>query len=208
MDVLKRYGDNSIVASICPKVLDVDPTDASYGYNPAVNAIIDRLKERLEGRCLPRRLSYDPGGNHLPCQVVEATPPGGLSVGAGCPEGRDLIDPNNEDDQQLASAVRDYLREAGSCSAGMSSCEDYRFCRLRALEGADRDRCQNDASEIEDALGYCYVADTVDQQIGNPKLVEACGESQKRLLRFVGRNVPATGSTVFIACAGDAFTHE
>jgi hypothetical protein len=208
LDVLKRYGNNSIVASICPKVLDAGPTDANYGYNPAVNAIIDRLKERFEGRCLPRALSYDQQSNQLPCQVVEATPPGGFSVGAGCPEGRDIVEPEDDNDQRLAAAVRDHLREGGSCGAGTSSCEDYRLCKLKALEGADRDRCQNDASEMEDALGYCYVADTADQQIGNPKLVEQCRESEKRLLRFAGRNVPAQGSTVFIACAGDAYLRE
>jgi hypothetical protein len=208
LDVLKRYGNNSIVASICPKVLDGDPSDANYGYNPAVNAIIERLKEKLTGRCLPRRLFYDQQSHQLPCHVVETTPPEGFSAGAGCPEGRDPIDPNNEKDQRLASAVRDYLRAAGSCGAGASSCEDYRLCRLRALQGPDRDRCQNDASEIEDAVGYCYIADTADQQIGNPELVEECPESERRLLRFVGRNVPARGSAVFIACAGEAFARD
>jgi hypothetical protein len=208
LDVLKRYGNNSIVASICPKVLDVDKDDANYGYNPAVNAIIDRLKEKLEGRCLPRRLSYDEVNNELPCQVVEATPPGGYSVGAGCPEGRELIDPNDHNDRSLATAVHDNLRAAGSCGAGTTSCEQFRLCKLTALQGAARDRCQNDASEMGDVPGNCYVADTIDQKIGNPALVAQCRESEKRLLRFVGTNVPAQGSTVFIACAGDAFQRE
>jgi hypothetical protein len=204
LDVLKRYGDNSIVASICPKVLDADSSDASYGYNPAVNAIIDRLKEKFRGRCLPRRLSYDALTNKLPCQIVEATPPEGTLEGEGCPGGRDPVDPTQEDDRKIAQAVRDHLQEAGSCGSGASSCDGYRLCKLRALDGPDRDRCQNDESEIEDTPGYCYVADTADQKIGNPKLVEQCRESEKRLLRFVGRNVPAHGTTVFIACAGDA----
>ncbi|MBN1612382.1 MAG: hypothetical protein JW940_37475 [Polyangiaceae bacterium] len=208
LDVLKRYGDNSIVASICPKVLDADENDANYGYNPAVNAIVDRLKERIEGRCLPRRLSYDQQTHKLPCQIVEATPPGGYAAAAGCPEGRDAIDPNKDDDQKLADAVRDHLREAGSCGAGTSSCEGFRLCKLQALDGANRDRCQNDPSELEDVVGYCYVADTADQRIGNPKLMEQCRDSEKRLLRFVGRNVPAQGSTVFVACAGDTYLRE
>ena len=50
LQVLKDFGDNSIVASICPK--QVTPvgsadSDPNYGYNPAINAIIARLKEAL-----------------------------------------------------------------------------------------------------------------------------------------------------------------
>jgi len=38
---------NSIVTSICPKDLTGDPTNAGYGYNPATDAIIERIAERL-----------------------------------------------------------------------------------------------------------------------------------------------------------------
>ena len=37
------------------------------------------------------------------------------------------------------------------------------------------------------------------------ELVAQCPAGQKRLLRFVGENTPATGSVTFIACAGDTF---
>ena len=50
--VLKDFGakgtHNSIVASICPKTMDAN--DPSYGYNPAVSAIVNRLKEALQVR--------------------------------------------------------------------------------------------------------------------------------------------------------------
>jgi len=50
LQVLKDLGDNAIVASICPK--QVEPigstdNDPNYGYNPAINALIERLKEVL-----------------------------------------------------------------------------------------------------------------------------------------------------------------
>ncbi len=41
LEVLKDYGDNSIVSSVCPKSLDV--SSSSYGYLPAVDALAARL---------------------------------------------------------------------------------------------------------------------------------------------------------------------
>ncbi len=50
LEVLKDFGDNAIVASICPKLTKPAgsaESDPNYGYNPAVRAIIERLKEAL-----------------------------------------------------------------------------------------------------------------------------------------------------------------
>ncbi|HOU89701.1 MAG TPA: hypothetical protein PLU22_01585, partial [Polyangiaceae bacterium] len=57
LNVLKDFGLNSIVGSVCPKISTGDTAAPGYGYNPAVRAIINRLKERLKGTCLPRALS-------------------------------------------------------------------------------------------------------------------------------------------------------
>src|SRR5690606_16765319 len=55
LEVLKEYGANSIVASICARNV-TDPNAADFGYRPAIAAIVDRLKEQLGDRCLPRPL--------------------------------------------------------------------------------------------------------------------------------------------------------
>jgi len=52
--VLKAFGSNAIVSSICPKNImpangSTPESDPNYGYNPAVMAIVDRLKVRLPG---------------------------------------------------------------------------------------------------------------------------------------------------------------
>jgi hypothetical protein len=50
LQVLKDFGDNAIVASICPKQMKPvgsAQSDPNYGYNPVVDAIIERLKEAL-----------------------------------------------------------------------------------------------------------------------------------------------------------------
>jgi hypothetical protein len=48
LQVLRDYGNNSIVASICPKNPNcADPADINCGYNPVVAALIDRMKAAL-----------------------------------------------------------------------------------------------------------------------------------------------------------------
>jgi hypothetical protein len=37
---------NSVVASICAKDVTGDPSSAGYGYNPAIDALVARMKEK------------------------------------------------------------------------------------------------------------------------------------------------------------------
>ena len=48
LEVLRDFGANSIVSSICPKNTVGDPSADGFGYNPTVGAIVDRLKEVLQ----------------------------------------------------------------------------------------------------------------------------------------------------------------
>src|SRR5690606_18412838 len=113
LQVLRDFGANSIVGSICPKVTD-DRNKADYGYNPAVQAIVDRLAEKLVGACLPRELTLSEEGK-LPCFVVEAKAP------------VDITDPNDtplncaadgrgEPSEQVKNAVRKQLAETKLCA--------------------------------------------------------------------------------------------
>ena len=81
LQVLKAFGDNAIVASICPKnsAQPADPAaDPDYGYNPAVAAIVSRTKAAFRPSCLPRPISTDVDGQ-IPCTVVEVTSTGACS---------------------------------------------------------------------------------------------------------------------------------
>ncbi|HKO51461.1 MAG TPA: hypothetical protein VJV79_27320, partial [Polyangiaceae bacterium] len=109
LQVLKDFGENAIVASICPKVtVTQNPSsDPNYGYNPAVGAIIERLKEVLKGKCLPRPIEttlIDPmdknKGSRVLCKVVEAQR---SDCNCNLP-GRDDVDP------EIIPAVRDQLK--------------------------------------------------------------------------------------------------
>jgi hypothetical protein len=204
LQVLKEFGENSVVASICPKVLS--PTNSpDYGYNPAVKAIIDRLKEALKGKCLPRPLipntddvakdGLEPG--QVPCAVIEAV----LPQGGGC-----VCDPNQnrtglEARPELRTAVLNKLRQGGTCgTSGGTPCDDFCTCELEQLSGQELDACQT--SESPPATpGYCYVEPFADPPIGDPVLVKDCTADSKRLLRFVG-DTPAPGAIALIACLG------
>jgi hypothetical protein len=203
LEVLKFYGDNSIVASICPKVLEgVGQTDANYGYNPAFGAIVDRLKDKLGGRCLPRKLNVDEDGL-LVCQVVEALSSDRFDLQGGCSdlEGRLSLDTSNSEDAALEAALRSALERANQCGNGTTvSCESFTLCKIQQLQGEQLRSCQQDATLDENVFGYCYLAATPDQQIGNPDLLEDCPPSEKRWLRFVGDDVPAAGAPTFVVC--------
>ena len=204
LQVLREFKDNSIVASICPKIVD-DKTKADYGYNPAVKAIIDRLKEALKGKCLPRPLvpnntpdtkdGLEPG--QVPCKVIEAILPQNGACSCNADAKRDVTTP------VLRDAVLNKLREGESCgnAMGQTRCEDFCTCELLQLSGQELAKCQNDASPPT-TPGYCYInAAPNEPHVGAEALVADCSADSKRLLRFVG-DTPAPGAIALVACLG------
>jgi len=72
--VVHALGDHGIAASLCPIQL-ADKEAATYGYKPAVSAIIDRLSIELITQCLPQPLRTDaeramPELPKAPCLVL------------------------------------------------------------------------------------------------------------------------------------------
>ena len=203
LQVLNLFGDNSIVASICPKQLD-NPNASDYGYNPAVAAIVERLKEQLTDACLPRPLAVDADGT-VPCKIVEASP----ETNKACSE----VSAREDVEPAVANVVRKHLRELEKCGgSGGVECDSLRLCYIRALTPDDGDEfVQCLTRESTDANGWCYVDaahmeryglnDQQQQQgIG---LLENCPETQRRKLRFVGDGTPANGTTTYYTCAGE-----
>lgn len=195
LQVLKDFGDNSIVASICPKSTD-NKSSPSYGYNPAVSAIIERLKEVLAGQCVNRPIAFPPGPDGKPdpnaipqCAIVEV-----LANAGGC----GACDPNlgrSEVDAALVKPVINRLKVTGQCTGDGCLPEKYCMCEIDFVK--DRQKCEQSGADPTN-YGWCYV--DAEQNIGNPALVEAC--DPKRQLIFSGNNTPTSGSTVFIACLG------
>jgi hypothetical protein len=206
---------NSIVASICPADVraTTDKGSPGYGYNPAVAALVNRLKEKLKGSCLPRPLAVDPDTYKVPCSVVEVV--GSSGTGGDCDKfckdnKRTPVAPGDP----MRNAVVDSMSRSSLCgTSSTAACNDMCLCVLPQEEGDNLGTCQNADEGTVASLppGYCYV----DPEAGagsNTDLVENCPSTQRRILRFVGNQptavggtaVPLTGALVFTACQGSA----
>lgn len=191
LQVLKGVGESAIVASICPKVSSGDVSAPSFGYSPAVESIVDGLRERLV-QCLPRPLSIADDGT-AQCSVIEALPASACSC--------DLAKNRRPVSATLAAAARRELRESYECGPGSEDqlpCDAFCLCEIGAA--TDMASCQNDPKP--QGTGWCYVDPA--RGIGNPALVAGCPETKRQLVRFAGAETPAPGSNVLVACLGAA----
>ena len=211
LSVLQALGDNAIVASICPKVIEpADPKnpagDANYGYNPAVSAIVERLKTQLAGKCLPRKLKIDDQGQAL-CRVVEAQRPG---KECNCKaDGRAEVASSD-----ITRAVRARLALNGDCGsgAGQTQCNDWCMCEIEQVDAAHLKACQTNQGGVPP--GYCYIddqakvgADASVAQVIDEQLA-LCPTNERHQLHFVdadaAHKTPAQGAFAFIACVGES----
>lgn len=192
LQVLRDYGANSIVASICPKNT-TDPASSDFGYRPAIAAIVDRLSSRLTEKCLPRKLEVREveGGVQASCQIVEADLGGtGCDLGAA----RDAVSP------AVAKHVRERLERTNWCTDADGDCHDYQLCSIQPLAPGTPEYRSCLESDTANGNGWCYVAP--DQGLGDARQVEQCPATEKRKIRFVGKANPRKGSVTFFACAG------
>jgi hypothetical protein len=196
LQVLKGLNDHGIVASICPKVTaSADPaSDPNYGYNPAVAAIIDRLKSALVGTCLPRPLQADPQTHQVLCKVIEAQP-AGATCNCKAP-GRAPVD------SQIVPAVQRELRADGHCgNPGQPLCASFCQCEiLQESSGPALDACRLGLpAPAGSPPGYCYIDDPASPA------VKHCAPNQKRKLQFVSvgeQQTPASGAVAVVTCLG------
>jgi hypothetical protein len=195
--LLRGMGSQGIFGSICPENVTGDTSAPDFGYNPAVNTIIDRLKEALGGQCLPRELTVDDSGN-VPCIVIEAL----TSADAGCSEetGRRTIEetldgqPNPAYNAVLAAQASEFANENWKL-----------FCEIVQLPGNEACLNDPDPKSSAQANGWCYIDGGAETgiPIGNPELVASCPDAEKRLMRFVGAGEGRTGATLIITCSGE-----
>jgi hypothetical protein len=211
------HADNAIVASICPKVSVDGP---SYGYNPAVTAIVDRFAVTLTDQCLPRELEVTSGTNQVPCVVVETRAKNSNGENSlDCQSGGNPSGGRRPVEDAVRNAVQAELVSSGVCyldqtpkaeRRGTVPCSSYSMCEIEQLAGADATECLS-GSPTASKAGYCYV--DPNQDLGDPSLVATCPANQKRRLRFVSNSgpsevpTPMNDTTLFIACIGASHAH-
>lgn len=197
LQVLKDMGKNSIVASICARNLE-NKGAQDYGYRPAVDAIVERLKEALTGSCLPRQLVRDASGK-LPCSVVEARPIP-MTGQPACTATPGRLDPNPN---VIAPAISQ-LKSSGMCDvANKPPCSTFYVCEI-AEAGPD---CHT--GDKPSSPGWCYI-DPANQADDNPGLVKQCPATEKRAIRFVDpdHRTPEHDAIALVACFGAAVPDE
>jgi len=169
-------GAQGIVSSLCP-IHTEDNTagdDPLYGYRPAVNAIVNRLKSALGSQCVPK-LTPDSTGN-VPCLVLVTFGPtsnGPTSEGAcssyGGQNAYSTVDP-----QVLAEFQQAQVAAAGD--AGAASVKNEITCSLNQAAVPAGSNC----ATVSGKVGWCYVTgagitggSTCSQQISysSPQLV-------------------------------------
>lgn len=201
LQVLQDYGENSIVASICPKETQ-DATAADFGYRPAVAAIVERLKEQLVDTCLPRELGVNEDGS-VPCTIVEAAPPAVAGADTVC----ENLGARSSIDDAVREAVIGSLESSGQCGTANNPCEAYRMCEIQQLLASEDtsglDSCLNNP-DTSSGNGWCYIDPA--KGVGSDALVDKCPATERRKLRFVGDGTPANSTVTFVACAGAVFS--
>lgn len=110
----KLMGARGFISSLCP--IHVQPaagqsslTDGLFGYNPAVNGIVDRLKVALGNECIPETLTTDPGTGLAPCLILVSLPAAGAAgscanPGSACDPREGLVGPDVASTTQPAGA--------------------------------------------------------------------------------------------------------
>jgi len=197
LEVLKGFGANAVVASICAKnvvPMGKPSSDLSYGYNPAMSAIMERLKDTFSAKCIPEPLAVTPGDPPtLACKVFEAKYADDATGTCDCSA------PGRSDAPENASAdVADYLRQLGACGSGGISCTGICACEITQLSGDELASCLAGDADNGQSYGFCYVDPA--QGAGSDAAVATCTAADKRLLRFMGDGVPARDAYAFLSC--------
>jgi hypothetical protein len=233
LEVLRGVESAGVVASICPKNVEPEGSPASdpyYGYNPAIAAIVNRMKGLFTAGCLPRPLDRvtiedvdfgraDPAElGTVPCTVLEIQgPEPGGACGACNSAGRA---PLAGAKSAVLPAAREFLRNLGQCGAGgQPSCDSYCMCEIEQLGGDGLLQCLTEGAPAG-LSGFCYVdpaartseaesdgtISPTEQAIidAEEELTARCKYSERRILRFLGDNLPARGATVVLACTGSS----
>jgi hypothetical protein len=204
-------GNQGIVSSLCP--IHVEPatglttlTDPLFGYNPAVNAIIDRLKASLNNTCLPQKLTADTSGN-VPCLILVQS---STQVGAGaCANpgsacdptkgllGPGVVAPGATQPTLTQDILTKFCRSQEAAYPGMPGAmgdpDTYPTCALQQLTtGLNPGDFQNQSCASSKDPGWCYVTGAAAN--GCPQAI------------LFSSGEPPTGSTVSLQCIEQAVT--
>jgi len=206
LSVLRDFGSNSILTSICPK----NPSngdDGNQALHPAASAITARVADALRAApCLAEALPVD-DDSMLACRVVEVTRGENPAPCTNDLPGRTVPD------AELRNLAWDHLEYQGICGGQSGACDELSLCEIKpageTFDSIEYRDCLHLADiDGDPAPGFCYVDAERQPAIGNDDLVSECPPGQKRTIRMVtppGSDVPIPwpDSTILIVCPED-----
>ena len=207
----KLMGGQGFISSLCPIHVapaagDTTTTDPLFGYNPAVNGIVDRLKTSLTNQCLPQQLTQDNEGN-VPCLILVqlATQVGAgacANPGSACNNSQGLLGPGDIPAGGTAPTLtQDILTKfcqteeaAYTGTPGAAGDPDtYPTCALQQLTtGLNSGDFQNGSCAASPQPGWCYV-------------VGAAANGCPQAILFTGAE-PPQGATTSLQCIENSIT--
>jgi hypothetical protein len=180
LSLARSLGKNGVAASICPEdTKDPSPTNARYGYRPAMRAIADRLSLLLGGGCLPRAPKPDATGK-APCLVLEA-----MTGEVGGDDACDRPDQGlSRADPAVLASFRREQAEAGNDLSRVPLCEKVQLTEPGGT------RCTTDPR-----AGWCFVE--------GGEALTATRRSCTSAILFSPKGQPASGHTAYLQCIED-----
>ena len=178
LQVLQGIGDQAIVGSICPANVR-DKSRDDYGFTPAINGVIQKLRPLLREQCLPEALLISSMNGQTACRAIEVF----NASSCNC---------NNEPGRLTArdELLTDEMKALGNCR-----------CEIVQLIGDAQSVCRTQVNPPPNAAnGWCYV-DPAQQGDAVCDLVRSCPADQQRRIRFATSNSePRPGATAFLNC--------
>jgi hypothetical protein len=208
-----QAGGQGIVSSLCPiHVTEQGANDPLYGYRPAVNAIVNRLKTALSAQCVPQKLVADKQCGQYPCLVLVSLDkdvhPGDTSQcknpGAACDPNQGLLAPSMADADVIAKFC-DAQEAAWQHSKAGPEPYTVPVCVMRQLFQAPPgapNTCPAPAGAGDfDALGSCAASKDQGWCYVTGAAAGGCGHS----ILFTSSEPPA-GSNVSLQCIEQSVT--
>jgi hypothetical protein len=172
--------------------------DGLYGYRPAVNAIVNRLKNALASQCLPEPLtitnSGDGGVPSVPCLILATMPASAANAAAN--EATVCTQPGLKIPDATVLQSFQESQHAAYVAAGSSGQDPSLLATCEVLQNTPNTSCSTNKQDI----GWCYV--------DSPAILMQTGSSCQQEIQFTA-NSPPNGSLTSLQClleTGDAGT--
>jgi hypothetical protein len=141
LEVAHGMGEQGIVSSLCP--IHPSPvgglSDSLFGYRPAVNSIVNRLKVQLGGQCLPEAVNVDPTTGQVPCLLLDVMyPNAGASEEDICDNAaQGLSVPENDILENFVQTQHALWVAQGGATTGLPDPNDVPVCQLNQIKNTD-----------------------------------------------------------------------